>query len=254
MCQLFVVVFFLPDSTYGQTETYSLGLRIGSLKNSHYDESFSYKVYNGVVINPFQLRFVSNTEKNSYIANLLYVTNSMSCVNSDNFIIKDNIYYSSGAVDFTYLRKVFNGTDNLNIKAGPKLSANGYISNREFEKSFRPMSGKQSNYDITFFSLNASFKIQYAFAEKSWINYNFDFPFLAVSSKRYNSKITPVKQNAGLVFMGKYSGFTSDLSFIQEFNRFSLEIFQSIGFMKYSEPYLKKILTNKIGIGLYYEF
>lgn len=249
-----LISIFLVTTTYGQVKTSSLGLRIGYNRNSYYDESINYKIYNGVAFNPYQIRFIRNSDRNTYIANLLYISNTLNPVNSDNYVINDNINFRSGTLDFTYLRELFTVSEKLNFQIGSKLSANGYESNRLYKKTFVSMSGKQRTYDITFFSLYASGQIKYTVSENSWFNLNFDFPFLALNLKNYNSNKNPLNQDLWLVSMDKYTGFTSDLAFVKRFNRFSLEIFQAIYFIKYKEPYSKKVLTNKIGIGLYYEF
>jgi hypothetical protein len=251
---IFILPLFLVTATYGQVKTSSLGIRIGYNKNSYYDESINYKIYNGYVINPYQLRFIRNTDKNTYIANLFYISNTLNPVNRDKYIINDNINFHSVTLDFTYLRQFITVTDKLNFRIGLKLNANAYLSDRIYQKTFGTIPAGDKSYEVTFFSLAACGQIKYIVSQNSWFNLNFDFPFLALNLKNYNSRAALFETDLCLVSMDKYSGFTSDLAFVKKFNRFSLEIFQTIYFIKYKEPYSKRVLTNKIGIGLYYEF
>ena len=76
--RLFIIISFLllTINTFAQRKTNSLGFRMGYVKNSFYDESINFKTYNGFVLNPFQVRFVGNTGKNTYIAGLTYISNT----------------------------------------------------------------------------------------------------------------------------------------------------------------------------------
>lgn len=250
---IFLVLLFLFTTSNGQIKSNSLGVRIGYTKISYYDETINYKIYNGFAINPYQIRFTRNSNKNTYIANLLYISNTVNPIRHDNLVRNDHINIRFGLLDFTYLRQIFSYSEKLNFRIGSKLSANFYDSYRFCEGAYSSMLDN-SSYEITFSSLCASGQIKYTISEKSCFTLNFDFPFLALNLKNYNSRSALFEPELWLVSMNKYAGFTSDLAFVKKFNRFSFEIFQAIYFIKYKEPYSKRVLTNKVGIGLYYEF
>jgi hypothetical protein len=255
IARLFIFISFLllSTTTFAQENTTSLGFRMGYVKNSFYDESINFKIYNGFDLNPFHIRFVGNTGKNTYIADLMYVSNTLKPATRDNFVISDEIAFRSAALDFTYLRQFFTVTEKLNCRFGAKLSTDGFESNRVFRKTFNSLSGKQSTYDFTFFSLSASGRVEYAVSESAWFSGIFDFPFLALNLKNYNAQIDPKHQDLWLTSIDKYAGFAGDIAFVKQVNRFSFEIFHGFQFKKYKEPYAKKILTNKTGIGICYE-
>lgn len=254
--RFFLIISFLllVNTTFAQENTTSLGFRMGYIKNSYYDESINFKIYNGFVLNPYQFRFVGNAGKNTYIAGLMYTSNTLKPATSDNFVISDKIAFRSATLDFTYLRQLFTVTEKLNCRFGAKLSTDGFESNRVFRKTFNSLSGKQSTCDFTFFSLSASCRVQHAVTKSAWFSGIFDFPFLALNLKNYNPQISPRHQDLWLTSIDKYAGFKGDVAFVKRMNRFSFEIFHGFQFAKYKEPYTKKLLTNKIGIGIYYEF
>lgn len=253
-CIFGVFMLFVGATANAQVKTNLLGLRAGCVKNTYYDESMNFKIYNGFVFNPYHIRFVRNRDRNTYIADLLYISNVLSPVNKDNLTASDVVNYRSGTIEFEYLRQLNGENMKLDFRIGSKLSANGYESLRFYKKALMPvMSGNQSTYDISFFSLNASGQITYFVSENASFNLNFGIPLFALNLKNYNSRIDPLNHELWLVTLGKYAGFSGDLNFIQRFGRFSLEIFYDLRFIKYKKPYSKKVLTNEIGAGLYYE-
>ena len=250
-----LILIFSFTGSFGQNgSSNSIGTRLGIVKSIYYDETLNYKIYHKTGVNPYHLRFRRIADKNSYIIDFCYIGATLGPMIRENRVLSDEITLRTGILDFACFRKLFDPAEKLDIKAGIHLKANGFNAERNFRKAY-PAIGTttQSTYEITFFSVNPCSEISYAIFGSTELNLIVSLPVLAVNSKNYNSRISPFN-NVWLVSFGKYSGFSSDLSLLKRFNRFSFEIFQSVYFAKYKNPNNKKLMISTTGIGLYYEF
>ena len=230
-----------------------LGVRIGFIKNSYYDESMSFNVFNGIRFNPFQIRYLRNTDKNTYIANILYANNTLSPTVEEDYVISDELVLIYGELDFTWLRQWFEVSPRLNIRLGARLSTNGYNCERTLKKTISAMKGTQLTYEVTIVSFQPCGQITYSFPKNANIGFKASFPLMALNLNNYNSRISPSDQELWLVSLNKYAGFSTEFDFMKKSKRFSFELFHYFQFIKYKEPSLKKVLNSQVGIGLYYD-
>lgn len=254
----FIIVIILGGyccSLYSQAQrTRSMGIRAGFNTVTYYDESINYKVYQGSQFNPYQIHFTQYSDKTNLIFNASFLSNSLTPVKKDLYTLSDHLTFKFATLDFSYLGRVIQLSEKLNVSMGAKLSAHVYEAQRTFKKNY-PFSDIRTDrtYDLTYGSLHASSRIRYTLSPRNSLTFDMSVPFLSLNLKNYNPRLGPSLQKVWLTSFGKYSGIGSDLAFVHRYHHVAVELFHSVLLVHYVSPYTRKILNSTIGFGVYYE-
>jgi hypothetical protein len=233
----------------------SVGIKPGIINSIHYDPSFNFKIYDNIKLNPVYLHYSRASDNSVFKINFYYLKNNLSPTISDAAVISDEIVFQSGNIETGYMRKILATGEMFEMLAGASIRSFGYLSERTLNKDYPTLRNvNQVSYEFTFLSFNPSVQARYNFNSTTLLSFILDVPVIALNSKNYNDRISPLLQDVWGVSFSKYGGFNSYLSFCKKFNWITLEAFGELNYNLYKVPNKKEILIGNVGIGLYYEW
>ncbi|MBD3275242.1 MAG: hypothetical protein GF372_08025 [Candidatus Marinimicrobia bacterium] len=213
----------------------------------------SHQKYNRISIDPINIRFRVDFRKSSHALNLAIVNARLSPKQEIDHTVSDEIRFQLAYLEYAFLRYLSRRDSQIGFSVGPGISGSAFFADRYFDKTFINTTSLRS-YEITYASLEFLAGVYTTIPADIDVGLLLGIPVLSLNTRVYNARVNPLDQTLQLSGAAGQSDLRIELFLRKDYSQFSVELFYQYRYMKYDAPYEKKLLVNRSGLGIYYEF